>query len=401
MPKYIYKAHNPKTSQVMSVTVEAATEEEANRLILNRGVIPISMQLEGAGGSLPFKKKIGRRQKTLFTTQLAVLLNAGLPLLQSLRNISKQTPNPEIKKLTTEFINALESGVSFSEALAKHPEIFNQIYVNLVKAGEFSGTLDIALERLAVQQEKDGELVSKLRAAAIYPSLVIVVMLGVTVFMLVVLLPQIESLLASEDQQLFFLTNWLLVISRSMTNYWYVYAIIVFLSVSFLLTFPKTPVGRRFTDNLKLSAPGVKQLFRSIYMARFSRTMAVLFAAGINLVESLNITNQGVNNSLVSASIDDAVRVVESGGSLSDALQKDPNFDILVSDMIKIGEESGKTEEMLRKCAEQFERDVDNKIKTLTALLEPVMIIVLGIGALILMLAVLVPILNSVNSLQF
>ena len=345
MPKFAYKAHDPRTGRTVSLTVEADNTAEANRLIHDRGVVPISAKKIEDGLGI-FSKKIRRRQLAVFTTQLATLIGAGLPLLQSLRNIANQSKDNEMKKLVLEFINAVESGINFSDALAKHPGVFNDIYINLVKAGEISGTLDISLNRLATQQEKDNELFSKLRSASIYPAIVIFVMTAVGIYMLVVVLPRIEDFYENFlEEDIFWLTAFLLAISRSLINYWFIYLSVIGGSVVGLFAFSRTAAGRTFFDQFKLSVPIFKKLFTSIYMARFARTMSTLFAAGINLVEALAITRRGINNKHINDAIDRSSKLVQEGGSLSAGLAKEPVFDTLMTDMIKIGEDSGTTDE--------------------------------------------------------
>ena len=395
MARYIYKAHDPRTNKYVSVTVDASSEEEANRLVLERGVLPIGVKkAREASGVF---QRVGRKQKLLFTSQLSTLISAGLPLLQSLRNIADQTPKGEFKKCILDFINAIESGVNFSDALARYPDIFDQIYVNLVRAGEISGTLDVSLDRLSTQQEKDAELVTKVRGAMIYPVIVILVMILVVVFMLLFVLPRIEEFYLTIEAELFWLTRWLLAASNSLQYFWWLYIAIAGGIVFGIVSFSKTPSGRQILARLKLRLPVIKKLYRSIYMARFCRTMCTLFGAGINLIEALQITKKGINNVYVDEAIDRAVNVVQEGGSLSQSLEQEDVFDRLVSDMVKIGEDSGKTEEMLTKAAVNYEKEVDKHIKTFVTLLEPILIISLGAIALTIVMAILIPIYDVVN----
>ena len=395
MAKFNYKAHDPQTNKYISVIIEANTEEEANRLILERGVFPVGVKRVGDGSRV--FSRVGRKQKMAFTSQLSTLIGAGLPLMQSLRNIAEQTPKGELKKCILDFVSAIESGVNFSDALAKYPDIFDQIYVNLVRAGEISGTLDVSLERLSTQQEKDDELVSKVKSAMIYPVVVVLVMIVVVVFMLVFVLPKVEDFYADIGADLFWLTKGLIAFSRSLRYFWFVYAGAIALAAFGLVIFVKTPAGRSILDKLKLELPVVKKLFKSIYMARFCRTMSTLFGAGINLIEALQITQQGINNMYVAQAIDRSVSVVREGGSLSQALKNEEVFDSLVGDMVKIGEESGKTEEMFTKAAVQYEKEVDKQIKTFTTLLEPFLIVSLGGIALVIVMAILIPLYDIVN----
>ena len=395
MAKFNYKAHDPQTNRYVSIIIEAGSEEEANRLVLERGVFPVGVKKVGEGSQL--FRRVGRKQRLLFTSQLSTLIGAGLPLLQSLRNIAEQLPRGEMKKYILDFVSSVESGVSFSDALAKYPDVFDQIYVNLVRAGEISGTLDVSLDRLATQQEKDEEMLSKVRGAMVYPAVVVGVMILVVIFMLVFVLPKVEEFYADIEAELFWLTKLLLATSRSLRYFWFVYVGVVVGVVLGFLAFIKTPFGRSVVDTAKIRVPVVKKLFRSIYMARFCRTMATLFGAGINLIEALQITSQGINNMYVVQAINRSVAALQEGGSLSSSLKTEEVFDTLVGDMIAIGEESGKTEEMFTKAAIQYEKEVEKQIKTFTTLLEPFLIISLGSIALVIVMAILVPIYNIIN----
>lgn len=395
MPTFLYKAIDPQTNNRVSVSINATSQAEANRLILERGLRPQSVREVAEKGGL--RKRIKRKDKILFTNQLATLINAGLPLLQALKSVADQIANRELKKIISEVINSIESGTSFSDSLARYPKVFDQIFINLIRAGEASGGLDVALERLAVQQEKDGELVSKIKRAMVYPIIVVLVMVGVVIFMLVVVLPQVENFYQDLDAPLPFLTQALLGISNSLQTYWMFYVMGVFAAVGGFYTWSKSEAGSRILDNFKLKAPLIKDLYSRIYMARFTRTMGTLFGAGVNLIESLTITQRGINNVHVDAAIGRIASLVQEGSSLSNALRREEVFLDLVPDMVKIGEDSGKTEEMLIRSADYYEKEVDKQIGTLTTLMEPIMILTLGGIAILIVAAILWPIYGIVN----
>ena len=386
MPTFSYRAIDPQTNNRVSVSINASSQNEANRLILERGLRPLSVKEVAEKGGL--RKRIKRKDKIIFTNQLATLINAGLPLLQALKSVTDQIANRELKKIISEIINSIESGNSFSDSLARYPKVFDQIFINLIKAGEASGGLDVSLERLAVQQEKDGELVSKIKRAMVYPVIVVLVMVGVVVFMLVVVLPQVENFYQDLDAELPFLTQALLGISNSLQTYWMFYIIGVFAGVGGFYAWAKSEAGSRILDSFKLKAPLIKDLYSRIYMARFTRTMGTLFGAGVNLIESLAITQRGIGRT---------ANLVQEGSSLSSALRREEVFLDLVPDMVKIGEDSGKTEEMLIRSADYYEKEVDKQIGTLTTLMEPIMILTLGGIAILIVAAILWPIYGIVN----
>jgi type IV pilus assembly protein PilC len=280
-----------------------------------------------------------------------------------------------------------------SVALGRFPKVFNQIYVSLVAAGETSGTLDKALERLAMQQEKDAELVSKVRGAMIYPLIVILVMIAVVGFMIVKVLPQVETLYDGlPGTTLPLLTRVLLAISHFIISFWWV-VILGLVFAAFLTTrWARTFGGKQVIDKMKMKAWPIGPLFMKMYMARFARTGTTLVASGVPLIQVLTITADAVNNVHIAHSLTGAIEKVRGGKALSDALEKDKNFLPLVPSMLRIGEQSGAIENMLEKTADYYEREVDDQIKAISTIIEPVLMVMLGVMAFIIVAAVLLPI---------
>jgi type IV pilus assembly protein PilC len=271
-------------------------------------------------------------------------------------------------------------------------------YINLVAAGETSGTLDKALERIANQQEKDAEITSKIRGAMAYPAVVLFVMLGVVGFMIVSVLPQVE--LIYEDipgAELPILTKVLLWIAHFVTSYWWVVIVLLALAIFSTTRYARTPGGKQVIDRLKMRAWPIGNLFMKVYMARFSRTGSTLVASGVPLIQMLDVVSKSVNNVHVEASVKRAAEKVKGGKSLATALENDPNFLSLVPNMLKVGEQSGSLEEMLEKTADYYEKEVDNEIKTISTIIEPVLMIVLGVTAFIVVAAILLPIYGLVG----
>ena len=401
MANFIYKAIDPSTQKHVSVSISAASQTEANRLVLERGLRPLSVKETRTGGSsfMTSLRGIKRKDRVLFTTQMATLLSAGLPLLQSLETSADQTANKELKTIIRELINSIESGVSFSDALAKHPRVFDNIFVNLVRAGEASGALDTSLQRLAVQQEKDGALIDKLKNALVYPVIVSIVMVLVVVFMLVIVMPRVTAFYEGLDGvELPLITQLLLKASDFIINFWYLLIGGVFGGVVALRYWMRSDSGKSVMDQVKLQMPVLKKLYQNVYMARFSRTIGTLFGAGVNLIHSLEIIQRGINNVHVERALLRSTALVQEGTPLSVCLRQNPHFTDLVSDMIQIGEQSGQTEEMLLKAAVYYESEVEKSLKTLSTMLEPIMILSLGGVAIMIILAILLPIYSVFNN---
>lgn len=401
MLTYTYEAKNATTGQKIKAQVQADNEQAAAKLIREQGLTPLKITEEGSGFKTRFQR-IKTKDKVLFSRQLATLINAGLPLVQSLRQVANQTTNKAFKTVINEVISDVEAGTAFSAALEKHPTVFNRVYVSLVAAGEASGTLDTGLERLADQQEKDADIISKVRGAMIYPGVVLLVMLAVVLFMIVKVLPQVQSIYAGlKGASLPLLTRVLLDVSHFVTHFWWVVIILIVLAAFFGSRWARTLGGRSVIDSFKMHGWPIGALYMKMYMARFARTGTTLVGAGVPLIQVLEITGDAVDNVHIQASLKRATEKVKGGKSLSESLEKDPNFLELVPNMLKIGEQSGAMETMLAKVADYYEKEVDNEIKAISTIIEPVLMVVMGIIALIIVAAILLPIYGLVNQSGF
>jgi len=395
MLTYKYTARDPATGQKVKSEVQADSEQAAAQLIHKEGLAPIEIALNESesNGIKKFFSKVKTKDKVLLSRQLSTLLNAGLPLVQSLRSVADQTDSKPLEIVLGKVIGSVESGMTLSASLEQFPRVFNPVYTSLVAAGEVSGTLDKALERLALQQEKDAEIVSKVRSAMIYPIIVLVVMCGVVTFMLVTVLPQVKQLYSGiPGAKLPLLTTVLLAISSAIIKYWWIVLIVIGLMIFATSRWARTLGGKRIIDKFKMKAWPVGPLFMKVYMARFARTATTLVASGVPLIQVLQITSDAVNNFHISKSLTSATEKVRGGKALSEALMGDPNFLPLVPNMLKIGEQSGAIEKMLEKTADYFEKEVDTQVKTISTIIEPVMMVLLGIVAFIIVAAVLLPI---------
>lgn len=398
MLSYTYTARNPVSGERVSATVEADSEQSAAKLIKAEGLVPIEItpaKASGLGGVFGRFNRVKAKDKVIFSRQLATLLNAGLPLVQSLRNVNNQTESKPLKLIISHVINDVEAGMPLAKSMGNYPDVFNQVYVSLIAAGEASGTLDKALERLADQQEKDADVVSKVRGAMIYPLIVLGVMGMVVVFMLVKVLPQVKTLYTeTKGAQLPLVTQVLLSLSDFVIQWWWAVLIVLAIIGLFTSRWARTVGGKRLVDKLKMRAWPVGPLFMKLYMARFARTGTTLIASGVPLIQMLNITAKAVDNIYIEDSINRATEKVKAGKSLGQSLENDTNFLELVPNMLKIGEQSGSMEQMLGKAADYYEKELDNEIKAIQTIIEPVMMIIMGLVAFTIVAAVLLPIYN-------
>jgi type IV pilus assembly protein PilC len=401
MLTFNYEARNAKTGQKVKAQVQADNEQAAAKLIRGQGLTPLNIRPERANGIRRFTR-IRTKDKVLFSRQLSTLINAGLPLVQSLRSVAEQTTNKPLKVVINQVIADVEAGTSFSASLAKHPTVFNRVYISLIAASETSGTLDSGLERLADQQEKDADIVSKVRGALIYPCIVLLVMLAVVGFMIIKVLPQVESIYASlPGTSLPLITRLLLGVSHFVTRFWWLVLIMLGLGTFFGSRWARTLGGRAVVDKVKMKAWPIGPLFMKMYMARFARTGTTLVASGVPLIQVLEITGDAVDNVHIQRSLAKAIEKVKGGKALSDSITNDPNFLVLVPNMLHIGEQSGAMETMLAKVADYYEKEVDNEIKSISTIIEPVMMVIMGLIAITIVAAILLPIYGLVNQSGF
>ena len=394
MISYEYTAKN-KDGQPANGIVEAETESAAAKLLIAQNLTPLDIKVKESGTNLlsKFTNKVRSKDRIILTRQLATLINAGLPLTQSLRTVLEQTDSKPLKEVMSKVVSSVEGGNSFADSLSKHPKVFNNVYVALVAAGETSGTLDRALERIAMQQEKDADIVSKVRGALVYPLIVVVVISAVVIFLLTTVVPQIELIYRDFNKELPFLTGILIGIANFLINFWWLAILVVGAGIFFLIRWSRTQSGEFVIDKFKMKVPLFGDLFTKLYMARFCRTGETLMASGVMMLEMLRITAQAVDNVHVARSIANAAVKVKGGKALSLALKAETEtFLSLVPQMISVGEQSGAIDKMMDKAATYYEQELDNKIKTISTTIEPVLMVVLAIVVGGIVLAILLPV---------
>ena len=399
MNKYSYEARDAASNKIVKSTVQAESEIAAAKLLSAQGFTPLKIELEDdrAGIFKRFANRVTTKDKIVFTRQLATLIGAGLPLSQSMRTVHEQTQNKSMQQIVQEIIGDIEGGRSLSDAFNKHPKVFDNVYLALVSAGEASGTLDEALRRVAAQQEKDAAMMSKIKGALTYPIIVLLVIVAVLGFMLVAVVPQVKNLYKDLNKELPLLTKILVDTADFFINYWWIVIIVVGIGVYFLIQYLKTEAGIKTKDTFKLNVPMFSGMFRRLYMARFTRTGQTLMSTGVAMLDMLNITSTAVNNTVVAEGIDRAAEKVKGGKSLSSSLRNEDYFLEMVPQMISIGEQSGKIDEMMGKCAQIYEDELDEEIRTISTAIEPVLMVVLAVVAGGMVGAILFPIYSLVN----
>ncbi len=402
MKKYAYEARDNADNKIVRSTVQADSEAAAAKLLTAQGFVPLKIELNDDKTNFISKLtgRISTKDKIVFTRQLATLIGAGLPLAQSMRTVLEQTNNKRMQQVVEDIIVDIESGKPLSDAFGKHPEVFDKVYIALVSAGEASGTLDDALKQIAAQQEKDAAMMSKIRGALTYPIIVLIVILLVVVFMLVTVVPQVKNLYRDLNQELPWITQLMVNVADFVVGYWWLVLIVLGIGIYFLVQFLKTDSGIRKKDLFKLNVPIFSKMFRKLYMARLTRTGQTLLSTGVAMLDALHITSGAVNNVVISDVIERAADRVKGGKALSTALKGEDYILEMVPQMINIGEQSGKIDEMMGKCAQIYEDELDEEIKAISTAIEPILMVLLAVIAGGMVGAILFPIYNLVGGIN-
>lgn len=402
MAQFTYKALDSK-GQHKNGTIEAANENAARSALSRLGLKPISVSKGGKNGGdiMSFLNKGGKvksKDLVIFTRQLATMINAGVPLVRSLATMQSQTENPTFKKQLINISKDVESGTAFADSIEKYKGTFSPIYINMIRAGEAGGILDDILTKLAIQQEKDAAIRGKFKSAMTYPT----VLIGITVLVFIALMtfvvPKIGTIIADlSDGELPAITKGMLAISDFMIDYWFIHiGVVTGLSI-FMVRFLRTQKGREARDTLLLRLPAIRTLVIKLSVARFSRIFASLMSAGVNVIESIEVTSKAIGNTVLEKELMEAAKDVANGQQLSEPLSKSKYFPLIVSQMMAIGEETGQTDTVLLKVADFYEEEVDAAVDGLSSILEPILIVVMGGMVGIIAISVIGPI-SSLSS---
>lgn len=387
MPAFSYIATNAQNKSV-SGQLEATDRSAVIAGLIKQGLQPISVKEGGsksvAGIDLNNLFGTGKVKidiLVMFTRQLSAMVGAGVPLLRALSSLQQHTESPALKKILADVIKDVEAGSPLADALAKYPNTFSDVYVNMVRAGEAAGILDEILKRLAMQQEKNSTIRKKVKSAMTYPMVLIVITIIAFFGLMLFVIPKIGSILTGlggPDAKLPALTRGMLAISGFMTSYWYIVLPVVIGGVFLLLRYIKTPVGKAQFHHFVLKVPGIKSIIMKVAIARFARTFSALMGAGVAVLEALNVTARAVGNVVYEKALFDAAEAVKNGATLSSVIEKNSLFPSIVAQMLAVGEETGQTDTVLVKVADFYEEEVDVAIDGLSAIIEPVMIVVMG-----------------------
>lgn len=393
MPIFKYNAKNKQGDNIRG-KVEAISKQQAVSTLMSRDLFVIDVTPLGQdGGSLlaNFNNKVKFEELVNFTRQLATMINAGLPLASALSILEEQSQG-EMGKLVGNLLKDVEGGLSFSEALDKHKENFSRIYIQLVKAGEVGGVLDEVLERLALSMEKEKDFKAKTKGAMIYPIIILILMVVVVIVMMTAVIPKLTEMYSDFGAELPTPTRILMSVSSFFVSSWWFLLLVVLATVAAVRSWYKTPKGELTIDRFILRIPVIGVLRVKTILTDFTRTLSLLLGAGVSLLEALDVVSSALDSSVYRSELREATKQVERGISLSNAMGNYEDFPPILNQMVKVGEETGKLDEILQKLSEYFEKESEYAIKNLTAAMEPLIMIVLGIGVGFMVISIIMPI---------
>jgi general secretion pathway protein F len=401
MPVFAYRGLAANGRSVAGV-IDADSARAARGKLRELGVYPTDLAEEAsrARAARPslksfipvFRRKIPPTELALMTRQLGALLGAGVQLVEALGALAEQAPRQATRKMLSQVREAVREGSSLADALVVHPDVFSDLYVGMVRAGEAAGALEAVLERLAEYSERQAEFISKVRGALSYPIIMMCVGFGIMAFLVTYVVPQIATIFQQQHAALPAMTRALIALASFLTNYWWALLLGVAGLVGGVSAALATAAGRRFYDTWLLKIPYLGPTVVRVICARFARTLATLLASGVQLIPALQAVRRVVTNGLLADAIDQSREEIREGHGMGQTLARSGLFPPLLSEMIKVGERSGELERMLERVADNYEREVENSLRQMTTMLEPLMTIVMAGVILFMMLAVLLPI---------
>ena len=393
MMKFRYRAKNDRGDVVEGI-VRASNVLTAEKILRQNGLVTVDIFPETSQifSLFGLRKKVSIKDKSIFSSQLSTMISAGLALPKAVNIIAAQTSNQYLKTVFFNINRDLEEGLSFSSSLSKYPEVFDELFVNVVRSGETTGNLELVLDRLSQKLDAEQSMSSKLFSALIYPIFIVVALIAVGWLLMVKIIPQIEDVFRESDVPLPWATKALIAVSHFLIGYWWILVILVIGAVIFAKYYLSSEGGRDFYSRVQINLPGFKKVTSDIYMARFCRTIEMLFESGVPMIEAINTTANVMINGYYKKSLRRIAKNVQKGISFSAELSKDPLFPPLVSQMLAVGEQTGKSGEVMEKLARFYEGEADNAVKGVYSLVEPLAMVVVGIGVAVLVFAVLIPI---------
>jgi type IV pilus assembly protein PilC len=400
MPMFEYTAR-AQSGQIQKGQLDAPTKDEVSAYLRKNRLILISVREAPKQINISFGGgRIKTRDIVIFTRQFATMINAGLPLVQSLNILAQQTENKALRDVTRAVVYDVESGHTLADAFSKHPKAFTDLYVNMVAAGEAGGILDTILLRLAVFLEKNDALIRKVKGAMIYPGVITTVAAAAIAILLVFVIPTFESMFSSAGMELPLPTRVVIGMSNILIGYWWAMVLAIGAAVFALRSYYATPNGRKQIDGLLLRAPVLGDLLRKTAVSRFTRTLGTLVSSGVSILDGLEITAKTAGNRVIHDAVMESRQSIAGGETIAAPLEKSKVFPPMVISMIAVGEQTGGLDEMLTKIADFYDEEVDVAVSALLSLMEPAMIVILGVIVGGMVIAMYLPIFDMMNAVQ-
>jgi len=406
MPKFFYTAKNSTTGETSGGEIEAEDEKSLAQDLRAEGLLLTSFRAEETESKLSVKffdrfKRVPLKEKMTFTRNLSVMVSSGLTLSRAIDNLALQTKNKTFQKILRTVNDDLQSGKTLSEGLAKYPTVFNELFVNMVYVGEVSGNLEQVLDILALQLEKENDLLSKVRGALIYPAVIVFAMIGIGILMLVYILPKITSVFKDMDVELPATTQAIMALSDFLRNHAFLSIGITVVVVVSIKMFAGTTTGKRFFDYTFLHLPIIGNIIVKVNCARFARIYSSLLKSGISVVNGLTIVSKTLSNVYYKDVLNEAIGEVQKGVNLSVVIGKyERIFPLLVSQILSVGEETGKTETVLGRLAEFYEEEVSQITKNMSSIIEPILMLFIGSGVGFFAVAMLQPMYSVLENIK-
>jgi type IV pilus assembly protein PilC len=399
MPTFSYSARNV-TGALQQGEIDLPTREEVVGFLRRQKLIPVKIEEKKSSLdiNLSFGSGVSTRDIVIFTRQFATMINSGLPLVQSLDILAKQTENKPFAKVIAQVQHDVESGNTLADSLRQHPKVFTDLYTNMVAAGEVGGILDVILLRLATFLEKNDALVRKIKGAMVYPGVIFTVAIGAVATLLIVVIPTFQQMFEGAGVALPGPTQFVIFLSDLLQNYWYVFGGAIAAFIIALRMIYKTDGGELAIDAMLLKAPVFGNLLRKSAVARFTRTLGTLVASGVSILEGLEITARTAGNRVIHDAVMESRASIAGGETISEPLKRAGVFPPMVVQMINVGEQTGGLDEMLTKIADFYDEEVDQAVESLLAAMEPIMIVFLGgiVGGMI--VAMYLPIFDMISA---
>ncbi|HUG27604.1 MAG TPA: type II secretion system F family protein [Gemmatimonadales bacterium] len=400
MPVFEYTAKNVQGGQIVKGTLDVASRDEVIAHIRKNRMTLVSVREAPKSLNISFGAGVTTRDVVIFTRQFATMINAGLPLVQSLNILAQQTENKKLSEVTKAVVYDVEAGNTLADALAKHPKAFSDLYTNMVAAGEAGGILDTILVRLATFLEKNDAIVRKVKGAMVYPAVIISVAALAIAILLIFVIPTFEEMFASVNMVLPLPTRAVIGMSNILTNWWWAIIAGFVLLVFALRSYYATLSGKKVIDGLALNAPVLGDLLRKSAVSRFTRTLGTLLSSGVSILDGLEITAKTAGNRVIHDAVMSSRQSIAGGDTIAGPLQTSGVFPPMVISMISVGEQTGGLDEMLAKIADFYDDEVDVAVSALLSLMEPIMIVVLGVIVGGIIVAMYLPIFDMVNAVQ-